>query len=81
MRMRLLAPVTSAVLAFSAPALGSSWGSNSARDDAPPVRFTSATTQQSLESTASSNSWTATASMATARANLTATRLPGASSW
>lgn len=75
MRMRYLTLTTCALLVLAAPGLGWGSGSSSLREGALSVRLAAATTQQSLVSAASSNSWTATASMSTARASLTATRL------
>src|SRR5512145_2585138 len=73
MRMRYLTLTTCALLVLAAPGLG--WGSGTLREGALSVRLAAVTTQQSLVSAASSNSWTATASMSTARGSLTATRL------
>src|SRR5919197_2068752 len=65
--MKPVASATCVVLLLAAPALASDSGS--LRQDARPV-----TPQRSLVSQAA-GSWTATASMATARAHMTATRL------
>jgi hypothetical protein len=61
--------LASALLVLVAPGLGSASSSTGLHEGALPVRLAAATTQQP------SNSWTATASMSTARASLTATRL------
>jgi N-acetylneuraminic acid mutarotase len=69
MRVRSVGSATCALLLLAAPALASGPGSGSLRAGAGPV-----TPQRSVVSTAA-GSWTATASMATARAHLTATQL------
>jgi len=73
MNMKHLAAVAGALLTLTAPSLGDGSVDRSLRDGVPPLRLAAETTQRSLVTAESS--WTATASMSVARANVTATPL------